>query len=223
VSGLARGVDAAAHDGALRAGGKTIAVLGSGADTIYPPEHGALAERIRQSGAVVSEFVPGTPPLPHHFPLRNRIISGLSRGVVLIEASDRSGSLITARAALDQGREVLVVPGNPASGQYAGSHRLIKDGAVLVETVQDVLDALGWISPHPARAETGNIKEISRLEGFMPEGETVTIEQLSSATGLKAGVLLAELSQLELAGRILRVPGAGFVKVDNSAIGGRNG
>jgi DNA processing protein len=220
TSGLARGVDAAAHEGALKAGGPTIAVLGSGADVIYPPEHAGLAQRIRLEGAVVSEFPPGVPALPHHFPLRNRIISGLSQAVVLIEASDRSGSLITARAALEQGRDVLVVPGNPASGHYAGSHALIKDGAALVETVQDVLDAIRWTSPV---SDGSKLNEISSLEALMPEGETVTVDRLSSQTGLETSVLLAELGKLELAGRILRVPGAGFVKLDNSAIGGGNG
>ena len=147
VSGLARGIDGAAHQGALDAGGRTVAILGCGADVVYPPEHASLAKRVAEAGALVSEFPPCTPPLPRHFPLRNRIISGLSRAVVVIEASDRSGSLITARAALDQGRDVLAVPGNVASGRYSGCHALIKDGAPLVETVEDVLNELGWVQP----------------------------------------------------------------------------
>ena len=124
VSGLARGVDSAAHRGALSGGGSTIAVLGSGADIIYPPEHAALAREIEATGVVMSELAPGTPPLPLFFPLRNRIISGLSRAVVVIEAGEKSGSLITARLALDQGRDVLAVPGNVLSGRNRGAHAL---------------------------------------------------------------------------------------------------
>lgn len=126
VSGLARGVDGAAHEGALTAPGATVAVLGCGVDVIYPREHATLAKQIAASGVLASEFPPGMPPLQDHFPLRNRIISGLSRAVVVIEAGDKSGSLITAKAALDQGRDVLAVPGSVASGRYRGSHALIK-------------------------------------------------------------------------------------------------
>src|SRR5437870_8424817 len=137
VSGLARGVDSAAHRGALSGGGSTIAVLGSGTDIIYPPEHTALAREIESSGLLVSELVPGTPPMPWFFPLRNRIISGLSRAVVVIEASEKSGSLITARLALDQGRDVLAVPGNVLSGRNRGAHALLRDGAKIVEDADD--------------------------------------------------------------------------------------
>jgi DNA processing protein len=223
VSGLARGVDAAAHEGALEAGGQTVAVLGCGGDVVYPAEHRGLLDRVIGSGAVVTEFPPGTPPLQHHFPLRNRIISGLCRAVVVVEASQRSGSLITARMALEQGRDVLAVPGNVASGQYSGSHALIKDGAPLVETVRDVLSAIGVDPAGWRRENVGRACEMSRLEAVMALGEPYSVDELAARSGLDAAALLAELGSLELAGRIGRVPGAGFVKVDKSAIGERNG
>ena len=132
VSGLARGVDSAAHRGALAAGGVTVAVLGCGVDVMYPPEHASLAAEICGSGALVSELVPGTPPAQMFFPMRNRIISGLSRAVVVIEAGEKSGSLITARCALEQGRDVLAVPGNVLTGRNRGAHGLLRDGAKIV-------------------------------------------------------------------------------------------
>lgn len=212
VSGLARGVDAAAHLGALDAGGRTIGILGGGTDVVYPPEHRELARRIAESGAVVSEFPPGTPPLARHFPLRNRIISGLSRGVVLIEASDRSGSLITARAALEQGRDVMAVPGNVASGRSRGCHALIKDGARLVESVDDVLEEIGWA---PAGGEhAGNPEKslpVSALEAVMAVGEAYSVDELSARARRDGPGLLAELGVLELQGRIRRTP-AGWVR-----------
>jgi DNA processing protein len=191
---------------------------------MYPGEHRVLADRIRAAGALVTEFPPGTPPLQHHFPLRNRIISGLCRAVIVVEASDRSGSLITARMALEQGRDVLAVPGSVASGQYSGCHALIKDGAPLVETARDVLEALGMDpSGVPARENVGRACEMSKLEAVMAAGEAYSIDELAARTGLEAAALLAELGTLEIAGRIGRVPGAGFVKVDKSAIGEGNG
>src|SRR6058998_678326 len=142
VSGLARGIDSAAHRGALRAGGRTIAVLGSGVDVIYPPENRRLAAQIEGSGSVVSQFAPGTPPLAHHFPLRNRVIAGLSLGVVVVEAAERSGALITARLAAEFGREVMAVPGPVTSPASRGAHALIRDGAALVERGEDVIAEL---------------------------------------------------------------------------------
>jgi DNA processing protein len=227
VSGLARGIDAAAHAGALAAGGTTIAVLGCGADVVYPSGHAALAANVAAAGAIVSEFPPGTPPLPWHFPLRNRIISGLSRGVVVVEASERSGSLITARAALEQGREVLAVPGGIASGQHRGCHGLIKDGARLVETVEDILEQVGW-DRRPAmssRSGTGrspgvDSKSLSNndLERVMASGETYGLDDLVERTGRAAPDLLAELTRLEIAGKVTRSGGGGFVRLDGSAI-----
>lgn len=142
VSGLARGCDAAAHQGALDAGGCTVAVLGSGIDVLYPPEHAGLAEAIAATGAIVSEFPPGMPPLPNNFRQRNRLISGLAHGVIVIEANEKSGSLITAGFALAQGREVMVVPGTVVAGRNRGGHQLIRDGAALIETAEDVLAVL---------------------------------------------------------------------------------
>lgn len=224
VSGLARGVDAAAHQGALAGSGVTIAVLGCGVDVTYPAEHGRLSRQIAASGVLVSEFPPGMPPLPNHFPLRNRIISGLSRAVVVIEASEKSGSLITAKAALDQGRDVLAVPGNVASGRYRGSHALIKDGAPLVETVEDVLRELRW-SPANASGcrQESKSSNISGLEAIMAAGEVYTVEDLAERSGLSPSALLAELGALEIRGRAGRTPGGGFVRLDNSAIGEGNG
>src|SRR5262245_36821766 len=142
VSGLARGVDSAAHRGAI-AYGRTVAVLGSGLDVVYPREHAALAGDIAREGAVLSEYPPGTPPRPFHFPQRNRIISGLSRAIVVVEAGERSGSLITAACALEQGREVMAVPGNVLSGRNRGAHALLRDGARIVECADDILEELG--------------------------------------------------------------------------------
>ena len=140
VSGLARGIDAAAHRGALEGATPTVAVMATGLDRIYPPEHSELAASIARTGALVTEAAEGTLPLPGYFPVRNRIISGLSLGVLVVEAADRSGALITARMALEQGREVFCVPGSIENPLAVGVHRLIKDGAVLVQTVEDVLD-----------------------------------------------------------------------------------
>jgi len=217
VSGMARGVDAAAHRGSLDAGGKTIAVLGCGVDVIYPPEHAELAERVRNSGAVVSELLPGTVPLPYNFPLRNRIISGLSTAVIVIEASEKSGSLITARAALEQNRNVLAVPGSVASGRSRGCHALIKDGARLVETVEDVLQELGWTVPRMAVKPDKSL-QISDLEGEMALGEPYSVDDLAIRTGRLTSAILAELGALELAGRVQRIPGGRFVRLDGPVI-----
>jgi DNA processing protein len=143
VSGLARGIDGAAHRGALEAGGRTVAVLGCGIDVAYPPEHRGLADSIvEHRGAILSELPLGAPPVPENFPSRNRILSGLSLGVVIVEAAEKSGSLITARMALEQDRQVFAVPGSPLSGKTRGSNRLLREGAVLVECVEDVIEDL---------------------------------------------------------------------------------
>lgn len=215
VSGLARGVDGAAHEGALEAG-VTVAVLGCGVDVVYPRNHGALAERIPRSGALVSELPAGTPPLARHFPLRNRIISGLARAVVVVEASARSGSLITARLALEQGRDVLAVPGGVLSGQYRGCHALIKDGARLVETVEDILDEVGWRRPGASgdRAGARAPDAAGPLERLLAVGEPADVEDLAARSGLAVPELLARLMDLELAGRVTRIAGGRFVRLD---------
>jgi DNA processing protein len=220
VSGMARGIDAAAHAGALEApGGRTIGVLGCGADVVYPLGHRALFESVTAAGAIVSELPPGTPPLPQHFPLRNRIISGLTRGVVVVEATERSGSLITARAALEQGRDVLAVPGGIASGQHRGCHRLIKEGARLVESVEDILDQVGW--RRPGRSGAGPRQGLgdkslcyNDLSTLMAAGEPYELADLVERTGRTVPEILAELADLELAGKVTRMAGGGFVRLD---------
>jgi len=208
VSGLARGVDSAAHRGALGAGGSTIAVLGSGADVIYPPEHAALAREIEIKGLVMSELVPGTPPLPLFFPLRNRIISGLSRAIVVIEAGEKSGSLITARLALDQGREVLAVPGNVLSGRNRGAHGLLRDGAKIVEDADDILEELGLPARPPRSA--GPVND-SVLASLVP-GEPADLEAIAERSGVTPARLLPRLFELELKGLVARAGGGRFVR-----------
>jgi DNA processing protein len=208
ISGMARGVDSAAHRGALDAVGTTVAVLGSGVDVIYPPEHAALAESIAASGLLVSELVPGTPPLPQFFPLRNRIISGLSRAVVVIEAGERSGSLITARMALEQGRDVLAVPGNVLSGRNRGAHGLLRDGAKIVESADDILEELGMGAAAPGSAPASDDPVLACLT----PGEPSDLDAISERTGLGVTRLLARLFELELEGAVTRIGGGRFVR-----------
>jgi DNA processing protein len=217
VSGLARGVDSAAHRGALDAGGLTVAVLGSGVDVVYPPEHDALVEAITQHGVVASELVPGTPPMPYFFPMRNRIISGLSRAVVVVEAHERSGSLITARCALEQGRDVLAVPGNVLSGRNRGAHALLKDGAKIVESADDILEELGMgVAGSGYRVQGSPGSQGSRdpiLDCLVP-GEPSDLDEIAERTGLVPSRLLPRLLELELAGTIARAGGGRFVRTD---------
>jgi DNA processing protein len=209
VSGLARGIDSAAHRGALAGGGTTIAVLGCGADVIYPAEHRELARQIETGGAIVSELVPGTPPQKQFFPLRNRIISGLSLAVLIVEAGEKSGSLITARCALDQGRDVLAVPGNVLTGRNRGGHALLKDGAKIVESAVDILEELGL---PPCRTRRGTEPEDPVLAG-LPAGESCDLDALAERTGLASSRLLPRLFELELAGLVRRVGGGRFTRV----------
>lgn len=209
VSGMARGVDGAAHRGALEAGGKTIAVLGCGVNIAYPAEHEGLMMKIASTGAVVSELPPGAPPLPHHFPLRNRLISGLSRAVVVVEAGEKSGSLITARCALEQGRDVLAVPGNALSGRNRGSHGLLKDGAKLVEGVDDILEELGYARVSSTVDSANLLGHNDLIANFLP-GETYGLDELGASTGLPASELLPLLMELELKGAVIRRPGGRF-------------
>lgn len=213
VSGMARGVDSAAHAGALEAGGRTIAVVGCGLTRVYPSRNEKLAASIRQSGAIVSEFPPDALPLPSHFPLRNRIISGLSLATVIVEAGQKSGSLITAGQAIEQGRSVLAVPGNPLSGRHRGSHDLIKDGAALVDTVEDVLFEIGW-TRRPGVESTGrNHLQLSDLESNMAKGESYSVDNLARKTRQSTPDLLADLSELELAGRVMRTAAGEYIRL----------
>jgi DNA processing protein len=214
VSGLARGIDSAAHRAALEAGGETVAVLGSGVDVIYPAEHKPLAAAIARQGAVLSELPPGTRPVAFHFPARNRIISGLSQVVVVVEAAERSGSLITAGFALDQGREVMAVPGSVLSGRHRGCHALIRDGAAVAESAEDVIAALRCATA--AASPRGGAKIEDQLVGpilaVMAPGEDYDTEALSAQTGLAVAQLLPRLLELELRGAVRRVDGGRFVR-----------
>jgi DNA processing protein len=218
VSGLARGIDAAAHRGALKAGGRTIAVLGSGVLNVYPPEHESLANEIAARGAVVGENPPRSPPMSGAFPQRNRIITGLSLGLIVVEASERSGALISARHAMEQGREVFAVPGRVDSRTSRGCHRLIRDGAKLIETVDDVLEELGPLaSPTPiAEGEAAPaIRHPGELQLNEPEkavlaaidDEPITIDTVIAASGLPVQNVLSTLSVLEMRRLVRRLGG----------------
>jgi DNA processing protein len=221
VSGLARGVDSAAHRGALVSGGSTIAVLGSGIDVLYPPEHAALASDIEREGAILSELVPGTPPRARFFPQRNRLISGLSRAVVVIEAGEKSGSLITARCALEQGRDVLAVPGNVLSGRNRGAHALLRDGAKIVETADDILEELGMTvrtgrAARSGEAATAREANVDPILECLTVGEPSDLDELSERSGLNPSRLLPRLFELELRGIVARVGGGRFVRIGSS-------
>jgi len=228
VSGLARGIDSEAHQAALEAGGRTIAVLGSGLDVVYPREHIALAERIAESGAVVSEFFLGSQPEAGNFPYRNRVISGLSLGTVVVEATEKSGSLITAQCALDQNREVFAVPGPVTASRSRGPHRLIKDGAKLVESIDDILSE---IAPALARTDRVEKNETSapvvplepdeeRVFQLFPE-EAVQVDTLITGSGLEPARVLEVLLGLELKGIVTQLPGMYFTATRGSQRGGR--
>jgi len=218
VSGLARGVDSAAHRGALTGGGATVAILGSGVDVVYPREHASLVRQIEQDGAVVSELVPGTPPQAQFFPRRNRIISGLSRAVVVIEAGEKSGSLITARCALEQGRDVLAVPGNVLSGRNRGAHALLRDGARIVESADDVLEELGMANgpSRSGRSSGSGGSQTDPILDALTVGEPSDLDEIAERSGLKPSRLLPRLFELELQGRVTRVGGGRFMRVDTS-------
>lgn len=234
VSGMARGIDSSAHRGALSARGRTIAVLGSSLDVVYPPENRKLSESIAAQGAVISEYPFGSAPLPHHFPRRNRIISGMSYGVVVVEAAGKSGSLITARMALEQGRDVFAIPGSIESGMSRGTNTLIQEGAKLVQGVDDILEEIrpqmeqgrqdyrgasgtgaesrpetagspsGDDTAHESTEEQG---AILRLIGHRP----VHIDNLVTQSGIAVDRLLDRLLILEMHGRIRQLPGCYFI------------
>ena len=234
VSGLATGIDGAAHEGALAGAGSTLAVIGTGPDIVYPRRHGGLWRRIAQDGLVVSEHAPGTPALAHHFPHRNRIIAGLTRGTLVVEATLKSGSLITARLAMEGGREVFAVPGSIQSAQSKGCHELIRQGAQLVESAQEILETLGLPSSpitSTAAAASAAAAAVSdepdepdapdafdALDARTPHGrllramghDPVNLDTLVGRTGDAASVLGARLLELELQGLVARLPGGRF-------------
>ena len=227
VSGLALGIDTAAHLAALSVQGDTIAVIGIGIDRIYPARNLDLARRIVKQGCIISEFPLGTPAVAHNFPRRNRLISGLARGVLVVEAAAESGSLITARLAGEQGKEVFSIPGSIHSPQARGCHKLIKQGAKLVETVQDILEELDWHDqrsekgqasasplPTPSVTATGqetqtDADELLTLIGFDP----CSIDELAARSGLSIEILSQRLLQLELDGHLANLPGGRFQRI----------
>lgn len=221
ISGMARGIDGAAHRGALSAGGRTIAVLGGGLLNIYPPEHRQLADEIAASGAILSEMPPRFEPLAGTFPQRNRLISGLTLGTIVVEASQRSGALITARHALEQGREVFAVPGRVDSRNSRGCHQLIRDGAKLVESADDVLEELGpLVSPvpdatgqtlhHPAELQLNDVeRQVLAAIGLDP----TPIDQIVESAGLSAAKVLSTISALEIRRLVRRVGGQAVMRV----------
>ena len=216
VSGLAIGIDGAAHRGALAAGGRTIAVLGSGIDRLFPAQHRELAQSIARQGAVISEFPLGTEPYPGNFPRRNRIVSGLARAVVVVEASERSGSLITARLAAEQGRDVYSVPGEVCLERTRGTHRLLRQGAAPVETALDVLqgtfgermtsDPDGSPSKRPIAGLSDDERRL--IDGF--DATLVPLDRLIAGSGFSAGRVLELLLTLEVQGIVRRHPGPAY-------------
>ena len=233
ISGLARGIDGAAHHGALDAGGRTIAVLGCGLDVVYPPEHARLRAEIVRAGAVVTEFPPGSPPLASHFPRRNRIISGLSLGVVVVEASADSGSLITARCALEQGREVFAVPGPIDAPMSRGPHGLLKQGAKLVDTIDDIVEELlpqleATLAAVPlrslrnrdARSLTADkpglspgLSDDEKIVYAVIGNEPQSIDALIEKAGLSSAAVAGALLGLELKEAVRALPGQRYYRV----------
>ena len=215
VSGLALGIDAAAHEGALAGAGSTVAVIGTGADIVYPARNHKLAHRIAESGCLISEYPLGHPVLASNFPRRNRLISGLSSGVLVVEAAAQSGSLITARMAADQGRDVFAIPGSIHAPMSKGCHQLIRDGARLVDSAADVLDEL---MPTIGRmAAPAGARQASQATGMLLDAlgyDPVSADALALECGLDAGALSAQLLALELAGHLERLPGGRFQRVN---------
>lgn len=226
VSGLARGIDSAAHRGALEGRGLTVAVMGTGLDAVYPKENRKLAARIAEQGSLVTEFPLATPPLSQNFPFRNRVISGLALGVLVVEGAERSGSLITARLAYEQGRDVFAVPGNVTSAKSFGPNYLIKDGAKLVQTWRDVIEELPSDLKSPILAAERGEHRVQQIEidevalsdserkvlTMLKPDEPLHIDQLISNAGLGSGELMGALLKLEMLDRIRQLPGKSFVK-----------
>lgn len=214
VSGMALGIDAAAHQGALEGGGVTLAVLGSGIGKLYPPENRKLADEIAKNGAIISEHPMDEDPFPGHFPRRNRIISGLSRGVLVVEAREKSGALITADAALAEGRDVYAVPGNVDSAKSAGTNKLLKQGAKLVTCADDILEELGihkTSAPSPVSSDVQLTEGESQLLSFL-DGEPLHVDELIEQSGFSAQAAVSTLSLMELKGVVKQLPGKHFIR-----------
>jgi len=220
TSGLALGIDAASHEGALRGGGETVAVCATGLDTVYPTQHAALAQRIRANGALLSEFPPGTPPRRMNFPHRNRLISGLARGTLVVEAARHSGSLVTARRAAEQGRPLFAIPGSVHDPLSVGCHKLIQEGATLVQAPAEVLSSLRIPLPNEALVRRGGrdappeamdkgYEMLLDAVGF----EQATVDVLALRTGLSGESVASILLALELEGRIASYPGGRFGRI----------
>jgi DNA processing protein len=208
VSGMARGADEAAHRGALAVGGSSWAVWGTGPDRIYPPEHGDLAEELAATGALITEYPPGTPPRRHHFPERNRILAGLANAVVVVEAAARSGALVTARLAMEEGREVLAVPGNIFSELSVGPNTLLRVGARPLLTPRDLFDAIGCEPPGETDSSSGE-----GLLRFIGAGEALTADEIAARAKRSVGEVLGDLLTLELAGEISRRSDGQFARL----------
>ncbi len=211
VSGLAAGIDGAAHEGALLGAGGTVAVVGTGLDQVYPARHRALAQKVRERGLILSEYLPGTPPLAQNFPQRNRIIAALARGTLVVEAALQSGSLITARLASECGREVFAIPGSIHAPQSRGCHALIRLGAKLVETAQDVLEELQ--GPAPGQQKLALPVDVDAPADPLLAAlghDPVTLDALGARTGWSAAELNVRLLELELDGQVARLPGGLF-------------
>ena len=213
ISGGARGIDAAAHQATLDAGGTTIAVLGTGIDVVYPLSNRRLFRHIEERGLIVTEFPPGAPPKPEHFPMRNRVISGLTRGTVIVEATGRSGSLITARMAAEQGRDVFAVPGSIFSAGSEGTHRLIQCGAKLVHDANDVLEEFpGGL--RVAQAETAEPESpLKEVLDVLSMDDGVHVDAVAAKAGRTPALVAESLLQLELEGWIRALPGARYIRV----------
>jgi DNA processing protein len=210
VSGLAKGIDAAAHRGALAAGGRTVAVLGCGLDICYPARHRDLFDRIEGSGTLVTEYPPGTRPLPHHFPVRNRIIAGMCLGVVVVEASDGGGAMITARLGMEFGREVFAVPGAVHSPVSVGSHLLVRDGARLAASAGQILDDLGMLRIETAPEELPELHPDEARVVAVLEAEPLLLDLVARRAGLPASTTAAVLAKLELKALVARRPGGRY-------------
>ncbi|HUQ28054.1 MAG TPA: DNA-processing protein DprA [Usitatibacter sp.] len=214
ASGLALGIDASAHRGGLAGAGSTVAITGTGPDIVYPRGNAGLAREIAERGCIVSEFPARTPPLERNFPRRNRLISGLARGVLVVEAAYPSGSLGTAHAALEQNRDVFAMPGSIHSPVSKGCHWLIKEGAKLVDCVEDILHEMGIVQPRDREAAPANEDKVLAAMGFAP----ATMDQIEERTGLDAATLAARLSWLEIEGRVRAIAGGWFQRAENRVI-----